>query len=234
MRDNFSGTAKMTSNWVGLTIALVLIAPIVVWLRMQIVRAKRHPGTVEPRSVLRTHWLLGRDAMGILGVLLISLGLLCMLWVFLSWLTHGMATGHWAHLAPTTSPWKRLMYSQQFRPWNLCALGVLYFSLVALQIAMARRRFLIIRNSLQRVTSELGLSLLEDASNYAMDWSNKHFNLPAAFASSTPYSDEDLTLMLNACWAVHARGDSLRLLVASYGPGLKQMGKYPTGSGAPR
>ncbi len=96
-------------------------------------------------------------------------------------------TGDWTPLVPKTSPWQRLMVGRRLRPWNIYALGALYLALSALVLDLLLSQVRIIRNSLQRVAGDLGLSFVEDASQYATDWLRKRsaFSILTAVANQT-------------------------------------------------
>ncbi len=213
----------ISGQWLEWAIVMILPAAFVAWVTWRIsLYTKRHPGVAELA-------LRARKPIRLAGKIYRSLGLgvalLLVVWIFFAWITHVVETGDWTPLLPKTSPWQRLMVGRRLRPWNIYALGALYLALSALVLDLLLSQVRIIRNSLQRVAGDLGLSFVEDASQYATDWLRKRsaFSILTAVANQTTKdeAEDDWILLANPCWAVHPKRDPRRLLVTSYGPGSK-------------
>ncbi len=207
----------MNSNWVAFALLFVCISPALVWLGRRI----RHPTQFVDTPGLT--WQ-------ILQAFFIGSGLLLVLWLFLAWITHALATGHLTPLLPKISPWQRLTVGRRFRPWNLYALGALYLALSGVVLSLLLLQLRTIRNSLQRVAGEFDLTFIRRASREVANWLTTHsgFSIVTAVdnARGGDPIEKDWLLILNPCWAVHPKRDSRRLLVTSYGPEAKHSNYY--------
>jgi len=204
-----------SSQWPAFAITMVVLVGLAVGFTAWVIHVRRHPiERMTPRGAALVD--LSRAGGELMWAFIYGAAIFLASWVLLSWLTHGLNTGHWTLKLPKASPWQRFMYSHHSRPWNFVVILVGIAAPTALVFRFFHRALRRIDSSLSEVSEKLRLALKRRATFMASEWWMDHLR-DRLLGTMSLSAAQDLAFICNRCWALYDERDTSRILLVSHG-----------------